>query len=359
MTDIIESNSSSTNEEVTQTTPVVETQTTETKLEPKSMREVIAESFDKLEQVDTDKPVEKKTALPKQDNAVAETAAVDTTKEVDPISGRTLEPIKAPAGMPAGIREKWGTLDRQVQQYWTDREKDIQQTLSKTDNERKLASEFKEIAAPYEGMLRQFNVTAGQHAKELFNLSYSLNNGTPQTKAQIIFNLINHFKPDPQSLQQLFAGQPVQQTNVQQPINVQDEVNKVIAARTEAEEGTRVQNSLETFKNDPANEFFSDVRGLMGKIIDAGLVTGNTYDEMFKNAYELACQRTPDIKNILDSRGNASVAQGNTSASVQKAKAVPSVKPSLNGGSHSKVPVKPMTARQAAEMAYDNMMAKK
>lgn len=328
----------------------------------KSLRDVISESFDKMGG-DPKTEVAPKTALPKQDG-VPETAPVAATdKPVDPISGRVLEPIKAPAGMPPAIREKWGTLDRTVQQYWTDRERDIQQTLSKTDNERKLASEFKEIAAPYEPMLRQFNLTAAQHAKELFNLSYTLNNGTPQTKAQVLYNLITHFKPDPATLQSLFAGQSVPQVaqtaQQQQPVNVQEEVKKALEARKQEEERQSVESAVTSFANDPAHEFYADVAHLMGKIIDAELVSGKDYPELFKNAYSLACQQHPEIKQILDTRAktNPQVAQVSTTSG-QTAKAVPSVKPSLNGGTRSKVPAKNMSVREAAEMAWANLEGK-
>lgn len=327
---------------------------------PVNIRDAIEQAYEKLDTTTEAAPApeKKKTALPVQDATEAKTV-VETDKEVDPISGRTLEPIRSPEGMPPAIREKWGTLDRQVQQYWSDREKDVQQTLSKTANERKLANEFKEIAAPYEGMLRQFNITAADHTKELFNLSYSLNNGTPQTKAQVLYNLITHFKPDPATLQALFAGQQVAPAaQVQAPINVQAEVEKALAARQEAEETKTVESAVSAFRSNPANEFYADVAPLMGKIIDAGLVDGADYTTLFQNAYELACQRTPEIKAILDSRSNAPAARQNAATAAQTPKPVPQVKPSLNGGIRNAAPAKAMSARQAAEAAFEKLTNK-
>jgi hypothetical protein len=97
----------------------------------------------------------------------------------------------------------------------------------------------------------------------------------------------------------------------------------------------------------------------MGKIIDAELVSGKDYPELFKNAYSLACQQHPEIKQILDTRAktNPQVAQVSTTSG-QTAKAVPSVKPSLNGGTRSKVPAKNMSVREAAEMAWANLEGK-
>ena len=223
----------------------------ESKVEqPSNIRDVIEQAYEKLEAPEAVEA--KKTALPDQEKTTDK--AVEDNKEIDPITGRTLEPIKPPAGMPPAIREKWSNLDRQTQQYVVDRETHIQQTLSKTDNERKLANEFREIAAPYEGMLRQFNLSATSHAKELFNLSYSLNNGTPQAKAQILLNLITHFKPDIATLAALAAGQQVQQAPATAPpINVEAEVQKALAARQEAEETKNVESAVAAFRADSAN----------------------------------------------------------------------------------------------------------
>lgn len=318
--------------------------------QPKSLRQVIEENYNAQAQT---KPTVK-TALPAAAPAPAATAPTTTEAEVDPITGRAIEPIKPPAGMPAGIREKWGSLDRTVQKYWVDRELDIQQTLSKTGTERKLAGEFKEIATPYEPMLRQFGITATEHARELFNLSYSLNNGTPQSRAQILYNLITHFKPDAGTLQALFAGQAPQ---VAAPapapaVNVQAEVDRVLTERAAREEEARVDTAVASFANDPANEFYKDVAPLMAKIIDAELVQGSDLTSLFKEAYALACQRTPEIKQILDQRAAAA------RPTAPAVRPVPQVKPSLNGGIRSQVPVKPMTAREAAEAAYDRLMGK-
>ena len=96
----------------------------------------------------------------------------------------------------------------------------------------------------------------------------------------------------------------------------------------------------------------------MAKIIDSGLVDGADYGTLFKNAYDLACQRTPEIKAILDNRSNASATRQNAPTSVQAPKPVPQVKPSLNSGTRNRAPAKVLTAREAAEAAFDAMMNK-
>lgn len=337
-------------------TSTPDTTTPEPQDKSPSLRDAVVKAFDKLSPAPAAKAdTEKTSSLPVQEGT--EASNPQPAKDIDPISGRVLEPIKAPAGMPPAIREKWGTLDRQVQQYWSDRELNMAQALSKTDNERKLASEFREVAAPYEAMLRQYNTTATQHAKELFNLSHSLYSGTPQQRAHIFHNLIREFQPDPATLQALFAGQqPAQAPQQPQPVNVQAEVEKALAAKAEAEESSRMESALQAFSTNPANEFFDDVRQIMGRAIESGLVQGKTYDELFKNAYDLACQHHPEVKAVLEQRAGAQQTQAAApAAAAGSAKPVPQVKPSLNGGARSRVPQRSMSVREAAEAAYEKL----
>jgi hypothetical protein len=167
-----------------------------------------------------------------------------------------------------------------------------------------------------------------------------LNTGNAQTKAQVIYNLINHFKPDPQALQQLFAGQqlPTQQA----PINVQAEVQKTLAAEREAQQAQTIQSDIEKFQNDPKNEFFGDVRDLMSKVITAGLVEAPTMPELFKKAYDLACSQHPEVSKVLAGRNTMAPAS-------QQAAPTRSIKPSLNGGGKTKSPVRAISLDDAVK----------
>ncbi|MEF8758312.1 MAG: hypothetical protein V5B36_00870 [Candidatus Accumulibacter sp. UW25] len=327
------------NEVVTNQT--IEEQTTNNK-EDDSLDAVIAKAMEKHAPSDVEPektaPEVQKTALPEQKESVPE-APEAPEKRIDPISGRELAPIKAPASLTPALREKWSKVDPQFQQYWADRERDIATKLNDTAEERKLAHEIKEITAPYEPILRQFGVSATAHIKELFNLSHSLNTGTPQQKAQIIYNLINHFKPDAETLGGLFNGKPVQQQPAQQPVNVQSEVERILAEREEQAVQARGESAIAKFSNDPSNEFFEDVKVMMGKAIDSGFVTGGTEDELLANAYKFACNHHDEIRSILEQRKATQPVQQVVQQPVQQP--VKSVKPSLGSG---KSVARPQTA---------------
>lgn len=320
------------------------------KLHPldKSISDALAAHEKKL--VDTDVTAAPKTALPGSTAVAAPQAEPGAV--VDPITGRTLEPIKPPVGMPPALREKWGKVDREFQQYWADRERNMATTLQQTADARKFTEEFRKIAQPFEDYLKEFNITPTAHADELFKLSYSLNKGTPVQRAQILVNLIQHFKPDAATMQALFSGQQVNVAPITTPApkpNMDEAVQAEIEKRKAAEQQQAVQAEIDKFAE--TAEFYNDVREMMGRAIDGGFVQGNTMSELMKNAYDFCCQNHPEIKGILASRGAAAVQPAAQPA--QAAKPVASVKPSLGAGAASKTPTKKMSLDEAINKAME------
>lgn len=332
----LENQTTSNVEEVSTVETAPEVKVEETK--PLSLDEALLKAFEK--HVPPKEEAKPKTALPKPVEVAAEEApAEDEGKLIDPITGRAAEPMKAPAGWTPALREKWGGIDPQVQKFIRDQEVGMARKLQDVSEERKIATEFKSTVAPYEAMLRGFNVSAKDHVSELLNLSYTLNTGSPQTKAQVLHNLIQHFKPDIQTLISLSNGaQP--QAAIPAPVNVQAEVQKTLAAEREAAQEQSIQTEISNFQNDPKNEFFGDVRDLMSKAITAGLVTAPTTSELFKKAYDFACANHPEVSKVLAGRAQAAPV-------AQQAAPTRSIKPSLNGGGKSKIPVRSVSLDDA------------
>jgi flagellar hook-basal body complex protein FliE len=329
-------------EPVEQAEPVTEAVETS---EPKTLRDAVLKAFEK-----TTGEKEPTNALPQ----AAEPAKVEPAKEIDPISGRELEPIRAPSSMTPLLRDKWGTVPREMQKFWVDRERDMQVRLQETADERKIAKQFGEVAAPYEATFRQFNTNAVAHAKELFNLDHQLRTGSPAQKAQIIHSLISHFQPDVQTLVQLANGRQGQAAPAQQAPDVQAVVRQELAAREEKQREAEVQRHVDAFTTDPKNEFIDDLRPLMQKAIEAGFVEGKDIPELFRNAYDFAAQQHPEVKQILASRAAATQSQVQPQPTTQTAKPIQSVKPSLaSGGRGGQTQPRPKSLREAAEMAWN------
>ena len=283
---------------------------------------------------------------------VAETPAAQApAKIVDPITGRESEPMKAPAGWTPLLKEKWVTIDPTVQKFISDRERDMAQTISKTADARKLEADFKSIIAPHEAVIRQFNVPATSIVKDLVGQWAAMTTGTPETRAQIIHNLITHFKPDVATLISLSQGQAPQTAANVQP-DVQTLVQQELAARDEKQQEQSIMSDIEAFGANPKNEYFENVRDSMGKIVLAGLVEANTMPELFQKAYDMACANNPEIAQILQGRATAAAATAVPVQQVQSARPVASVKPSLGSGSKTKTPVRSMSIDDAVNEAF-------
>jgi len=309
--------------------------------EPRTTRDAVLKAFEKVTSSKEQK------ALPQ----ATEPAKAEPEKEIDPITGRELEAIRAPSSMTPLLREKWGNVPREMQKFWVDRERDMQVRLQETADERKLAKQFNEVAAPYEAMFRQYGTNAVAHTKELLNLDYQLRTGSPVQKAQIIHSLITHFQPDVQTLTQLAAGHPVQHAQVQQAPNVQELVRQELDALDSKRQEAEISRELEAFAADPKNEFLDDLRPTMQKAIEAGFVTGNSITELFRNAYDFAAKQHPEVSNVLASRAAAEVSVQPT---IQATKPVQSVKPSLaSGGRGGQTQPRFKTTRDAVDAAWD------
>lgn len=325
-------------EQVEPATEVVESS------EPKTLRDAVVKAFEKNAKDTT-------AALPQLGEPDAQKA--DPAKETDPITGREVEPIRAPSSMTPLLREKWGTVPREMQKFWVDRERDMQTKLQDTASERKLANEFSEIVAPYSDMFRTHGTNAVEHTKQLLNLDSQLRSGSGATKAQIIHSLITHFKPDMQTLVQLANGQqPAPQAQQAPDVQalVRKEMDAQAAAQAEAKQTSEIQREFGVFAADPKNEFVADLQPLMIKAMEAGFVGGNDFPELFRNAYDFAVNAHPEIKQIVASRANSAV----QTPATQTAKPVQSVKPSLvSGGRGGQTQPRPKSLREAAEMAWN------
>src|SRR5207253_1378395 len=152
-------------------------------------------------------------------------------------------------------------------------------------------------------------------------------------------------QPDFATLQALAAGQRPAVIETPKPVNVEAEVQKVLAERDSQTQERAAKAAIDSFANDPANEFYEDVRGLMGKAIDAGFVDAPSLPELFKKAYDFACQQHPEVRDTLAARAARGAPAPAPAAPAPKP--VGSIKPSLSGGRSAKAPSKGMNLDDA------------
>lgn len=353
--------------EATETTSAAPEQTS-----APSARDVISAAFDELQNAkaaeaaksDDAKGARKvETAAPSTASTAPAATETKVPDDIDPISGKKLESIRAPNTMPAVLREKWSSIPRDMQQYWAKRELDLQQNLSRLSDNTKFADAMRKAAEPLAPVLKQWNMTVDQAASRLFQEVQILTSGTPQQRAQYLGHLINQYRPDAATLKAVLSGQAVNVSmQVQKPVDVDALAEQKITERTQQAEQEKANKVVETFLNDPANEFAHDVRKEMLGAISSGFISdeGKTLEQVLKEAYDFAVRNRSDLQEILKGRGQSQTAaatattQATPPANAQKP--VRSAKPSLGGGKTTAVPAKKYKdIKRAAYDAWDEL----
>lgn len=343
---------------------------------PKTTRDHLSEAFDRLQKDGEAKakakadqgPGKRKVEAPKTDKVPAKTAPDAVQKDVDPISGRELEPVKAPQSMPASLRETWKDMPRAHQEYWAKREQDMAQNYGRLGAGAKFAESIQKAAKPIEAFIKQVNLPLEKVTQGLYADAAVLWTGTPQQKAQMIDRIIRTTQPDMQVLSALAAGKNVNVQAPPKPIDIDAEVEKRIQAREQENANKQSQDLIESFRNDPANEFihyteFADKLELqMGAAIEQGFIPmeGKTHAEILKAAYDFAVKNNAQIQGILAARGQQPNGQQQPAAGKPVVKAVRSAKPSPGAGIASKQPAKKYSStRDAASAAWDELYGAK
>jgi hypothetical protein len=236
--------------------------------------------------------------------------------------------VDAPVSLSGAIKAKWKDLPDDVRAEWKKREDDVHRMMTAHDGELRLGRSVKEIASPYEAMIRSEGGTVEGAFKDLLNTAYILRTASPQQKAQLIMNTAQQFGVD---LKQYIGvegnAQPQNQQNsqfaaLQEEIHrLKQQANPETIKNQLQEEMTRdrITSEIQTFAANPANVHFEAVRTLMGTLISSGQAKN------LQDAYEKAIWSTPDIRSELLKSQNEELAKKKKAEIEAKKKAAVSV----------------------------------
>jgi hypothetical protein len=333
--------------------------------EREKIKEAVSSAFETHKDRLTDIKGEPKPTLGKPNRVVDPNAP--KTPPVDPTTGRPVEKIAPPTSMGPLLRQKWDRVDNDLQKFISNREKEVQQTLTQTANVRKFFTDVQSIGNNYRDHIAKVYPNQGmlEAMNDLLHFSSQMHNGSGEQKAVFIDNLIRTFKPDLPTFVALSKKPwgPPQLNQPQQQVYTQADVDRMANERAYQmnvnASQAQVNNSVESFMKDPKNEFVQDLRPLMKRIVDAELVNGANVQEVLKNAYEFAKANHPEVRQILQERA----AKAKTNAQNQpKARAAAStIKPSLSSGKSPNTTLKPgknNSLKDATERAWEEVMAR-
>ncbi|MGL4999518.1 MAG: hypothetical protein ACRC5T_11165 [Cetobacterium sp.] len=234
---------------------------------------------------------------------VEESVEVENTEEKASIAEKqteTTEPtevkedIKAPISLSGSIKEKWRDLPDDVKREWKKREDDVHRMMTAHDGELRLGREVREIATPYEAIIRAEGGTVAGAFKDLLNTAYVLRTGSPQQKAQLLLETARQFNVD--------LGNHTNTTQNSPVIALQEEIHRLKQQfnpekiknelQEEAQRGI-VADEISKFAANPGNIHFEAVRTVMGSL----MVNGQAKN--LQDAYEQACWSDPSIRKQL------------------------------------------------------------
>lgn len=249
----------------------------------------------------------------------------------------------APRSWKPAMKEKWAGLDPAIKAEVLRREKEIESTLTKADEDRTFGKQLKEVVTPYMAIIQAEGGTPATAVKDLLNTAYILRTETPERKGELIMLLAKQFNA---KLPVESSSTPPLDPNIQA---LQQEIASMRAERqnerisAQQEEISQLRQQIEVFSADPANEHFDTVKPHM-----AALMQNNQAKDL-QDAYDQAIWAHPEIRPLLLERQQQELAAKRAEENRTRVESARRAGSSLAGG--------PGTAASSAKAApeYANL----
>jgi hypothetical protein len=222
--------------------------------------------------------------------------------------------LDAPVSLKATERAEWAKAPKAIQEAFLRRDAEVQTALRQSAESRKLAEEFNQVVGPYMPLIRASQSTPMVAFKNLMTTAAGLTLGTPQQKAQIIRDIINNYRVDIKTLDEVLSagmqggGQaPAGPGTSEVEVHIQKAIapvyqfmesltnqQKVAAQRAQSE----AERAVEVFKE--KNEFFEDLRGDMADMMELAASRGR--EMTMQQAYDACVSFNPTIKAAIDQK---------------------------------------------------------
>ena len=243
------------------------------------------------------------------DDAVEEEPAIAAESDEKPVlDAAPDEDEAAPRGFTAAAREEWKNTPPAIRKEIAKREADFNKGIEKYRTQARKGDVIDQTITPYRQMFAQMGVQPPVLIGQLLQTAAILQGGNTAAKADLVANLTKQFGVDIGELDRALAGEgPSPQT--QQRSQFQEELAPLQQElqqlrqfynqnQQQAQQG--IQQELTAFANNPANEFYRDVRMDMADIMESMAKRGQNID--LAQAYDRACYMNPEIRQVLEQR---------------------------------------------------------
>lgn len=277
-------------------------------------------------------------------------AATEGKREPTPRTEGTIS--RAPNSWKPAEREAWAKVPPEARAAIARREKQIEETLSQTDNIRKFSGELARIVQPHMQNIQAVGGTPLVAIDTLLKTASSLMTGNKEQKANIIAKLIWENGVDVAALDAtLVKGKPNEmRTNqdVQMPAWARpmfDFMNEAQQGRQRAQQQLQqdAQTEIESAQDMP---FFDDMRQDIADVLEFAAKRGQVMS--LQDGYKRALELRTDIKQIVTQRH---IASRKSTDLASKKRAASSVRGSSPNGAPGSA--KPASRREAISAAWD------
>ncbi len=235
----------------------------------------------------------------------------------------------APASWKPAVREHWEKLPPEVQEEVTRRETEIQRGLQQACGHRRVAEEYMNVIRPYQHLIQAQNSTPAAAITSMMQTAAQLTMGSPAQKAQLIAEIIGNYAIDVEILDGVLSGQdigpehsPIMDHIDQRLAPLNDFMNRFQGYQEQDSTAIveQANQDLSMFQSETDHEFYEDVREEMADLMELGARRGRVVT--LQQAYDAACQNTPEVKKVIDHRAarkRAAVPSGDELANKRKA----------------------------------------
>lgn len=291
--------------------------------DPKAEKQEEVKEEVKQEEV-KEEPKEEKSSEPKEpkkdEKEPSEPKAKDT-KEATEVKAEEKKPdekeprkeVKAPFGVPKGVREKFATLDQDTQEFIVKTAKELHE-LKSNEGRKTYLKEVDQVLEPYQQALRNINVSPANLVKRLLEYTDALSN--PQYQQAAMLNLAKDFNIDLIKLvDDLADSQKTAEANpaaTSVPPEVIQKIDAMAAeldsmkSRKTTDNDKAAEDTVNTWAGfDPASNeyktkpYFPYVRKAMHSLIASGSVPLVNGRIDLDAAYDAACFAHPEIRELI------------------------------------------------------------
>lgn len=269
-------------------------------------------------------------------------------------------PLQPPAGLSVTAREHWASLPPAMQQEIHRRETDMQRFVNDTAYSRQVGDAFTRAVQPFQMAIQAEGTDPITAVTNLMQFASRMRMGTPAEKASTLAQLVKVYGVDIRALDDALVGAAPTPQSAADPQYVQQLVQQQLAPLYQAAQQRQqamaaqtdaaVRSEMEQFAADPKHEYFNDVRGMMGDMIEVAQRQGIALS--LAEAYQRSTMLHPEISRVMLARQQGVNAQQLTAAARNAKSAAVSVRGTAPVGNPNGV--EPSSIRESIEAAIES-----